>query len=146
MENAHEVKDINVATAVSCNVGFAKIGLAMKPGDLIKNLRTLGFDEKLRDSYLSLDLGKIIPGDLNDQYLANLSIGLEYLKMTPLHAAMVASAIANKGLSMTPRLLLHYRNMIGVPYSVQKPTPFRTFMSKETASKVTEGDGTCCLA
>ncbi len=132
---AHEqLQDVNVATAVSCNVGFAKIGFAMKPADLLSNLRTFGFDSKLQGDYFPLKLGKIIEGEINERYIANLSIGLEQLKITPLHAAMVAAAIGNEGVCMTPRLLLHYRNMIGLPYSAPKPTVFRTFMSKQTAA------------
>jgi penicillin-binding protein A len=126
------------ATAVSCNVGFAKIGLGMKPEDLLSNLRTFGFDTKLTASYLPLELGTIIKKQVDEHYISNLSIGLDYLKITPLHAAMVSAAIANEGLSMTPRLLLHDRNIIGVPYAVKSPVPFRKFMSAKTSAILTE--------
>jgi penicillin-binding protein A len=128
-----QVKDANVATAVSCNVAFAKIGLAMKQADLLSNLRRFGFDAKLKGDYFPLQLGKTIEGEMNDRDVANLSIGLENLKITPLHSAMIAAAIANEGVCMAPRVLLNYRNVIGLPYSAAQPKVYATFMSKQTA-------------
>jgi penicillin-binding protein A len=105
----------------------------MKPADVITNLRRFGFDAKLQSDYLPLPLGRIIDGDRNDRYVANLSIGLDNLKITPLHSAMIAAAIANEGVCLAPRLLLNYRNVVGLPYSPAQPKVFRTFMSKQTA-------------
>lgn len=131
---AHNVlKDFGAATAVSCNTSFARIGLSLKPSELIANLRTFGFDSKLPDASLPFELGKVLPGKVDDLYISNLSIGLDELTITPLHAAMVSAAVANEGISMTPRLLLNYRNVLGVPYSAPAPVPFRRFMQKETA-------------
>ena len=39
---------------------------------------------------------------------------------------------------MTPRLLLHYRNIIGIPYAAPADTPFGQFMSEKTAQVITE--------
>lgn len=131
-----EVKDIDAATAVSCNVAFAKIGLMMKPSDLIENLKSFGYDSQLRDAFVPLSLGRLLEGDGSDEYLAHLSIGLDYLKMTPLHAAMLASSIANHGTAMMPRMLLQRRNVIGTPYDIQTPASYRQFMSAQTAQTV----------
>ncbi len=132
----NEVKDIDTATAVSCNVSFARMGLMMKPADLFANLRNFGFDARLQDTFVPLDLGKILEGELNDLYLANISIGLEHLRMTPLHAAMVASAIANKGVCMLPKLVLNHRNLIGYPYSPSESIHYRRFMSEQTSARL----------
>ena len=131
-----QVKDIDTATAVSCNVSFAKIGLSMKPSDLLANLKQFGFNSRLQTSVLNVDLGKITEGEINDHYLANLSIGLQNLKMTPLHAAMLAAAIANGGTAEAPRLLLNYRNVIGLPFGNTPVTEFRRFMSEKTAETI----------
>ena len=71
-----QVKDINTATAVSCNVAFARLGLALKPADLINNLKQFGFDSRLA-GMLPVELGKIKEGSIDERYLSNLSIGLE---------------------------------------------------------------------
>ena len=131
-----EVKDINAATAVSCNVAFAKIGLAMKPSDLLANLKQFGFNSRLQSDILNVDLGKIQEGETNDLYLANLSIGLQNIQMTPLHAAMLASSIANGGSCAAPRLLLNYRNVIGLPFGNTTVTEFRRFMAQKTAETI----------
>jgi peptidoglycan glycosyltransferase len=134
----NDLKDIETAAAVSCNVGFAKMGLIMKPADLLGNLKTFGFDDRLPNAFLPLELGKIKKAELNEMVLADLSIGLDYLEMTPLHIAMVASAIANGGVCNTPKLLLHHRNVIGVPHSPEPTIPYRRFMSPQTANLVTK--------
>ena len=130
-----QVKDINTATAVSCNVAFAKIALSMKPADLLANLKQFGFNSRMQNDVLNLDLGRVVDGELNDLYLANLSIGLQNITMTPLHAAMLASSIANGGSLAAPRLLLNYRNVIGIPFGNTPVTEFRRFLS-EKASEV----------
>ena len=124
------VKDIDTATAVSCNVAFAKIGLAMKPAEMIANLKQFGFNSRLQSEYLPLELGKILDGDLGDHYLANLSIGLEFLQMTPLHAALLASAIANEGVAVTPRLYVHRTNIVGLPFGEQPISNYGKLMSE----------------
>src|SRR4029078_12280500 len=121
-------KDVETAAAVSCNVGFAKMGLILKPADLLANLKTFGFDERLPNAFLPLELGKIKKAELNEMVLADLSIGLDYLEMTPLHIAMVASAIANGGICVKPKLILHYRNVLGTPYSPEPTVLYRRFM------------------
>jgi peptidoglycan glycosyltransferase len=131
------VKDIETASAVSCNIGFVKMGMILKPADLLGNLKTFGFDDHLQNAFLPLELGKIKKAELNELVLADLSIGLDYLEMTPLHIAMVASAIANDGVCVTPRLVLYHVNVIGIPYDREAINPYRRFMRSETAASLT---------
>lgn len=127
-----DVQNYSVATAVSCNVAFARIGLALKPADLIANLKQFGFNSRLRDS-LPVALGKIVDADINDEYIARLSIGLDHLRMTPLHGALLAAAIGNQGIAQAPRLLLNFRNVIGIPFASQPVMEYQKFMNSKTA-------------
>jgi cell division protein FtsI/penicillin-binding protein 2 len=113
------------------------VGLALKPADLINNLKQFGFDSKL-PGMIPVGLGKIKEGSINEMYISNLSIGLDTLEMTPLHAAMLASAIANDGVSITPRLISGYRNIIGLPFGSVSSDEFRRFMSEKTSKVLTE--------
>jgi hypothetical protein len=131
------VKDINRATAVSCNVGFAKMGLSLKPADLIANLKQFGFNDRFNGT-MSLDLGKIKDSQIDDEYISKLSIGLDYLNVTPLHAAMIASAIANGGVCITPRLVSGHKNIIGLPFGILPSVEYRRFMSDKTAHVLTD--------
>jgi cell division protein FtsI/penicillin-binding protein 2 len=130
--------DIKTATAVSCNVVFAEIGLRLKPDVLLQNLHDFGFGDKLRGAFLPLELGKITNTDPNEEYISDLSIGLHYVHMTPLHAAMLASSIANGGVCVLPRLLLERRNIAGISFDRQPVVVFRRFMSAKTASVLSE--------
>lgn len=134
-----EVKDIYNATAVSCNIAFARIGLAMKPAIVLSNLKKFGFNSKLLETFLPLDLGYLTQGDGTDSYLSNLSIGLEFLEMTPLHAALLASAIGKQGVAMLPQLLLGTQNILGLSTSKQPPVEYQRFMTAKTAKILTEG-------
>lgn len=127
-----DVQNYSEATAVSCNVAFSRIGLALKPADLIANLKQFGFNSRLRDS-LPVALGKIIDADINDEYIARLSIGLDHLRMTPLHGALLAAAIGNQGIAQAPRLLLNFRNVIGIPFASQPVMEYQRFMNSTTA-------------
>lgn len=131
------LKDINTATAVSCNVGFAKIGLSLKPEDLIANLKQFGFNDRL-SGMMPMDLGKIKEGPVDDEHISKLSIGLDYLNITPLHAAMVASAIANGGECLSPRIVSGYKNIVGLPFGILPTVEYRRFMSEKTAQVVTD--------
>ena len=131
------VKDMNTATAVSCNVGFAKIGLSLKPADLIANLKQFGFNDRL-NGMIPLDLGKIKESQFDDEYISKLSIGLDYLKITPLHAAMVASAIANGGECLVPRIVSGHKNIVGLPFGILPSVEYRRLMSEKTAQVLTE--------
>jgi peptidoglycan glycosyltransferase len=82
---------------------------------------------------MQLKLGKILDADINDEYISRLSIGLHHLRITPLHAALLAQAIANQGIAQAPRLLLNFRNVIGIPFGTQPVLEYQKFMNPRTA-------------
>ena len=129
-----EVNDIHEALAVSCNLTFAQLGLRLGRETIEKELRRFGFDAKVNSTFMPINLGEI----LREEKLSvvNLSIGLHPLTITPIHAALIAAAIGNEGICMTPFLLKAKRNIDDRVFWEQEPKPLFRALSREVAEKL----------
>jgi penicillin-binding protein A len=72
-----------------------------------------GFDGQTSIGTFQVPLGRIIPPVLNKFETASLAIGLRHETVTPLHLAMIASMMANRGVLTNPRLLRQRRSILG---------------------------------
>jgi peptidoglycan glycosyltransferase len=73
----------------------------------------------------------------NDSELKLMGAGLcREVKISPLHAAAIMSAIANNGVMMFPSLAKEIRNTRGEPVFVQQDEPLRSLVNPETAAKL----------
>lgn len=112
----------------SSNVYFAKLGLALGHQGFAQTVEHLGFnDELLLESTLSrprrVARGRIPKIRDSDRYgLAQASIGQGRVLVTPLQMALITGAIANRGVSMQPRLVADV-----------EPEALARFMSADTA-------------
>ena len=62
------------------------------------------------------------------------SIGQGKTLVTPMHMALVVSAIANDGVLMNPYLIDHTENYNGIVVDAYEPTEYGTLLSAEDAS------------
>ena len=62
------------------------------------------------------------------------SIGQGKTLVTPMHMALVVSAIANDGVLMNPYLIDHTENYNGIVVDAYEPTEYGTLLSTEDAS------------
>lgn len=121
------VNDIEQATAESCNVAFAKIGLALGRDALKRELQAYGFGRAPLESPPDMSFGAIAEVGPESLHTAHLSVGLEDLTITPLHAALIAAALARNGNVMMPRLIREKRNILQEPFFKTAPaTLFET--------------------
>ena len=111
----------------SCNVTFAQIGLKLGADKLAAQARAYGFcptDPPSQTSCITPTVPFVIPFQTgrfpipqyfehNDPLLAYSSIGLDNDLSNPLQMALVASAIANGGTEMIPRLVTQIRDPQG---------------------------------
>ena len=95
------LRDLNRALAVSCNVAFANLGMRVGRSRLVGELRRFGFDRK-NGAFRG---GRILSPQGDERQLADLSIGLDDLELTPLHAAQLAAVMVNRGKMPTPTLV-----------------------------------------
>jgi peptidoglycan glycosyltransferase len=125
---------------VSCNSGFAAIGLDLGAGNLAAEANSFGFDQTP-----PLDLPEVaqssfppaasfahdLPG------LAKSAIGQQNVQATPLGMALVAGAIANGGVIMKPHILAQVSNSQGQVVRSAQPAPWVTATAPQTASDMT---------
>jgi len=124
----------------SCNVGIARMVHRLGAASLIQFLRSFGFSE---DDHIPLDLPVAkskAPLELESQTaLASAAIGLgRGFRITPLHAAMLAAAVANGGVMMSPILVKEVRSVTGAVIRTAAPHPYKIAMKKETAAALTK--------
>lgn len=107
------IPHVEHAMAVSCNLVFARIGMLLGKARLVQELEHFGFGGQVEGGLLPMELGAFHGDSQSTWDLARLSVGLDFLSSTPLHLALVASAVADGGEMMKPRLLLRQENILG---------------------------------
>ncbi len=108
-----KIRHVEHAMAVSCNLVFARLGMLLGKARLVKELEGFGFGGRLEGGLLPMEMG-LFQGDADSTWdLARLAVGLDYIRSTPLHLALMAAVIANDGQMMKPRLLLRRENILG---------------------------------
>ncbi len=126
---------------VSCNSGFAAIGLDLGAANLAGEANSFGFNAtppldlpEPAQSYFppAGSFSQDLPG------LAKSAIGQENVQAVPLEMALVAAGIANGGVIMTPHVLDHVSNSQGQVVQTYKPTPWLTATSPGTAAQMTQ--------
>lgn len=93
---------LNLAEALkhSCNSYFIKMGLELGSSFLSAEAGRFRFNRSIQSDMRIA--ASVFPNDSSDRSVAEQSIGQGKVLMTPLHAAMMAAAIANKGMLMQP--------------------------------------------
>ena len=99
------------AFAHSCNTTFAKTGLILGKGDLRKASEDLLFNSKLPTELSHVKKSSFTMDDKADDALVmQTAIGQGDTLVTPLHMAMIASAVCQGGEVMEPYYLDHVVN------------------------------------
>ncbi|MBR5232355.1 MAG: hypothetical protein IKW00_08960 [Clostridia bacterium] len=137
---AHGNVSLKNAFAQSCNSTFAI--LAAELGD--KAMRKTAESFGIGDDFTFRDLVVENSAYANSQValmgadLAWTGAGQNELAVTPLHMCMIASAVANGGVMMEPRLLLSATGVSGIERAPFEPIVYRTVMDPQTAATVRE--------
>lgn len=126
---------------VSCDTGFAQLGLGIGATNLADEALHFGWDQTP-----PLDLPGVaqsyFPPASSFQYnqaaLAKSAMGQESVQATPLTMALDAAAIADGGVIMTPHLLADVTDSQGTVVARYRPKPWLTATTRATAAKVTK--------
>jgi penicillin-binding protein A len=122
----------------SCDPGYGELGAQIGTDLMTKQAQLFGYD-----SIPGIDLPGTIASEFptlpaNSQaFLAQSSIGQFDVKTTALQNAMVAAAIANKGVLMTPHLMSTIHDSQGALVDSYTPKAASTVASPQTAQQVT---------
>ncbi|WP_242946745.1 peptidoglycan D,D-transpeptidase FtsI family protein [Lactonifactor longoviformis] len=137
-DTVHGQEDFTTAFAKSCNSAFAQIGLDLGAGALKSASEDLLFNKKLpvdltyRKSRFSLDSSAGKP------LLMQTSIGQGNTLVSPMHMALITSAVANEGELMTPYLIERVENDNEDKVSETKPETYKRLMSVKEADTLKE--------
>ncbi|MFQ6082834.1 MAG: penicillin-binding transpeptidase domain-containing protein [Candidatus Aminicenantia bacterium] len=134
----HRVNNLSQALIVSCNVCLANIGLKLGWQKMEEVFNDFLFNHKIELEITPVSLGILPPSQNNLLSLARLSVGLNELKITPFHAALIAGVIANQGKLMKPYLIREKRNIFGIPYFKNFPKELQTIVSSRINTQIVQ--------
>ena len=131
---------LSQALTVSCNVVFGEIGLELGAKKLTEQARRFGFGQDIPFD-VPFEEGRFPDASYFDERapaLALSAIGQDEVATNPLQMALVASAIADKGVEMKPRLVSEIRDPEGRTIETFAPEAWGQPISGKTASDLTK--------
>lgn len=133
---AHGKITLKEALKHSCNSYFIKQGLKLGNSALLSEASRFRFNKGIQsDMRVSTS---VFPNNSSSRNVALQSIGQGEVLMTPLHAAMMAAAIANKGIMMQPYAVSSITNSEGGVIKEYKPKQLGQVTDANTASAIAE--------
>ena len=139
---AHGHQDIRQAFANSCNGAFASMGLDFDLASLRTMTDSLLFNSDLPLAIAYSKSSFVLAEDAGAWDRLQTAIGQGGTQMTPIHNAMLTSAIANGGILMKPYLIDHVENAAGETVQKFLPSSSATLMNPaeaETLSALMRG-------
>ncbi len=141
-----KIRSLKQALDMSSNIALAEVGFALGADRLHEYDNRFGFNTPDDLGFDIPGLGEFgiptatslapMPADTR-WALAERACGLgEDYRVTPLHAAMLAAAVANDGVMMRPMLVKEVRNAMGQPIFVNKPRVERVSVQPKTAAQL----------
>lgn len=143
--------DLLTSFAKSCNTSFANIGLALDNEDFASTCKRLLFNQSLPLSkFVSKSSTVVLDKDTTDSDVMQTAIGQGKTLMSPMHMAMITSAIANDGKLMIPYQVDKIMTSDGGTVKTYKSKSYGQLFSTEQAAilqkfmsaVVSEGTGT----
>lgn len=129
----HGKIDLKKAFALSCNTAFGFLGLKIGAHALVDMAKAFGFN-KSPDFPIDYYPGKI-PGapSMSKSELASTAIGQGNVVANPMQMALAASAVANEGTIMRPRLIEKIMSSEGKTIKEIRPEKWLTPIDRKTA-------------
>ena len=124
--------------ANSCNASFSNIGLQLDYQKYKALTDSLLFNKDLPIDFISAQSRFALKESDNDFMVMSTAMGQGKTLVSPLHMALLASAISNDGVLMRPYLVDHTENADGIVVRTQKPSQYGSIMSKEEADFLEE--------
>ncbi len=134
--NIHGEESFESAFANSCNCAFASIGLSLGADSLKSAAEDLLFNKDLPISLTNRSGKFSLAADAPDGLVMRTAFGQGDTLTTPFHMALIASAVANDGILMQPRLLLSLRSEDGTWERTEGVREYGEIIRKEEAGEL----------
>ena len=132
---SHGKTDLKKGFSLSCNSFFIKAGLEISGQKLKKEADDWAFNEKLLNFYNYK--ASVFPESSSNRELALEAFGQGKVLITPLHAALMAAAVANEGIMMNPMLVKSIEDEKGIVLRSFSVSNLKVVTTKEIASQIT---------
>ncbi len=125
------------ALTISCNTAFAQLGIDLGEQRVRDMAEAFGIDGTSFE--MPLRVAPSTLGDIeNDAQLGTSSIGQQDVQLTPMQAAMIAAAVANKGTLMKPYMVAQVQAPDLTVIDKTDPEEMSTPVSADVAAQLTE--------
>ena len=108
--SVHGTQDFEQAFGNSCNSVFAEIGLSLNKTDMTRLAKRMLFNRTLPTELKNVKKSSFSLQGADSGLVMQTAIGQGNTLVTPIHMAMLASAIANDGVLMEPSVIDHTQN------------------------------------
>lgn len=137
-KKAHGSEDLTKAFAKSCNSAFATIGLSLDETSFKNTCEELLFNTDLPSPLTYSKSSFSLQPDATPAEQMMTAIGQGETLVSPLHMALIASAIAGDGLLMKPYLMDKVQSAGGAEVKTFDPEAYGSLMTAEEAAALTD--------
>ena len=135
----HGEQTFKEAFAHSCNTAFAKVGLSLKKNGLSSVTNQFLFNKSLPTELSNVKKSSFtLDSSAEKPLIMQTAIGQGETLVTPIHMAMIASAICNDGVLMKPYDMDHTQNVAGDLVRSYEGEEHGRLLSEEDASRLKE--------
>ena len=134
----HGTQTLKEAFANSCNSAYASLGLELDIAEFGEMCDGLLFNTGLPTTFESSKSSFVLSEEDLASAVMETSIGQGKTLVTPLHMALITSAIANDGVLMTPYVIDHTTDNEGNPVEQYEPKEYQTLFTAEEAAILQE--------
>lgn len=128
--SVHGQEDLISAFAKSCNAAYAGLGLGLNKDSFASLCNRMLFQTDLPTSYPSKQSSFVLNSSSSSSQTMQTAIGQGETLMTPMHMALITSAIANDGVLMQPYVLDHTENHKGIVVKEYPSSVYGTLLEK----------------
>lgn len=128
---SHGKENLEMSFANSCNASYANISLQLDPDAFQSTLDDMLFNKDLPIAFESNKSVVSISSQDGKNMIMDTAIGQGKTYVSPLHMAMIISALDNDGTVMRPYLVDKITNKSGVTVRNYKPQKYKTIFSED---------------
>ncbi len=128
------------ALSRSCNIVFAKMGILTGDKGMSGVLNNFMFNKKnTTNGKFDFNFGNFSTSQKSKRDLANLSIGLEHISITTIHAAIISSLIAQNGDIIFPFMVMSKKNIFNMGYFNHKSEYTKVYLNNRYFEDIKTG-------
>lgn len=131
--SVHGEVDLKKSVAKSCNSSFANVGLSLDLKKYANTCEDLLFNKSLPTGFASSKSRFSLQPGASDSEVMATAIGQGDTLVSPLHMALIVSAIQNDGVLMNPYLVQRIENSDGSEVERYEPSAYGRLMTEKEA-------------